>query len=173
MKTQNRILSSVLILRYHQYNLFMFYVFLISYLSGRTMVMDYNGDTSNSSDLPGGGPQGSTTGLLEYKSQTNNNCDFVPPSKRYKWVDDLSILEMVNLISAGISSYNFNLHVASDIGVNQSYLPSENICTQSYMDRIGQWTNDNQMKVNGKKTDIDQLWKKYRKDLLDRRSMCW
>ena len=127
---------------------------LINFFQNRKMQVKWQGLLSTVRDLPGGGPQGSTTGLLEYKSQTNNNCDFVPPSKRYKWVDDLSILEMVNLISAGISSYNFNLHVASDIGVNQSYLPSENICTQSYMDRIEQWTNDNQMKVNGKKTKL-------------------
>ena len=68
------------------------------------------------------GPIGSTTGLLEYKLQTNNNCDFVPPSKRFKWVDDVSLLEMMNVITAGISSYNFKNHVASDIGVNNSYL---------------------------------------------------
>ena len=104
--------------------------------------------------LPGGGPQGCTTGLLEYKSQTNNNCDFVPPSLRYKWVDDLSILEIINLITAGISSYNFKQHVASDVGVDQSYLPSININTQGYMDKIERWTNENQMKVNGKKTKL-------------------
>ena len=127
---------------------------LISFFQNRKMQVKWQGLLSTVRDLPGGGPQGSTTGLLEYKSQTNNNCDFVPPSKRYKWVDDLSILEMVNLISAGISSYNFNQHVASDVGVDQVYLPSENICTQSYMDRIEQWTNDNQMKVNGKKTKL-------------------
>jgi hypothetical protein len=127
---------------------------LISFFQNRKMQVKWQGFLSTVRDLPGGGPQGSTTGLLEYKSQTNNNCDFVPPSKRYKWVDDLSILEMVNLISAGISSYNFNQHVASDVGVDQVYLPSENICTQSYMDRIEQWTNDNQMKVNGKKTKL-------------------
>ena len=104
--------------------------------------------------LPGGGPQGCTTGLLEYKSQTNNNCDFIPPSLRYKWVDDLSILEMINLITAGISSYNFKQHVASDVGVDQSYLPSININTQGYMEIIERWTNENQMKVNGKKTKL-------------------
>ena len=127
---------------------------LVNFFQNRKMQVKWQGLLSTVRDLPGGGPQGSTTGLLEYKSQTNNNCDFVPPSKRYKWVDDLSILEMVNLISAGISSYNFNQHVASDVGVDQVYLPSQNICTQNYMDRIQQWTNDNQMKVNGKKTKL-------------------
>ena len=57
-------------------------------------------------EVPGGGPQGSTTGLLEYKSRTNNNCDFVPLNLRYKWVDDLSILELIDLITVCISTYN-------------------------------------------------------------------
>ena len=96
----------------------------------------------------------STTGLLEYKSQTNNNCDFLPTNKRYKWVDNLSILEMINLISVGLASYNFKQHVASDIGVDQSYLNTENILSQSYMDKITKWTMENKMKLNAKKTKI-------------------
>ena len=107
------------------------------------MKVKWNGILSTLRELPGGGPQGSTTGLLEYKSQTNNNCDFVPTNKRYKWVDDLSILEMINLISVGLASYNFKQHVASDIGVDQSYLNTENILSQSYMDKITKWTMEN------------------------------
>ena len=127
---------------------------LINFFQDRKMQVKWQGLLSTVRALPGGGPQGCTTGLLEYKSQTNNNCDFVPPSLRYKWVDDLSILEMINLITAGISSYNFKQHVASDVGVDQSYLPSININTQGYMDKIERWTNENQMKVNGKKTKL-------------------
>ena len=127
---------------------------LINFFQDRKMQVKWQGLLSTVRALPGGGPQGCTTGLLEYKSQTNNNCDFVPPSLRYKWVDDLSILEIINLITAGISSYNFKQHVASDVGVDQSYLPSININTQGYMDKIERWTNENQMKVNGKKTKL-------------------
>ena len=104
------------------------------------MHVKWQGFLSTVRDLPGGGPQGSTTGLLEYKSQTNNNCDFVPPTKRYKWVEDLSILEMINLISAGIASYNFKAHLASDIGFNQSFLPSTSIQSQECMTKIENWT---------------------------------
>ena len=127
---------------------------LTNFFQDRKMQVKWQGFLSTVRDLPGGGPQGSTTGLLEYKSQTNNNCDFVPPQKRYKWVDDLSLLEMVNLITAGLSSYNFKNHVASDIGVDQSYLPSMHLQSQNYMDRIQKWTNDNKMRVNGKKTKL-------------------
>ena len=47
---------------------------------------------------------------------------------------------------------NFKLHVASDIAIGQSYLPSSKIQSQSYMDSIQQWTNGYKMRVNGKKT---------------------
>ena len=118
------------------------------------MKIKWNGLISTIRNLPGGGPQGSTTGLLEYKSQTNNNCDFVPADMRYKWVDDLSILEMINLLSVGLSSYNFKQHVASDIGINQNYLSNENIQSQNYASNISKWTKDNKMKLNVKKTKV-------------------
>ena len=127
---------------------------LINFFQNRKMSVKWKGILSSIRNLPGGGPQGSTTGLLEYKSQTNNNCTFVPAHLRYKWVDDLSILEMINLINIGLSSYNFHQHVAADIGVDQKYLPSQNILTQSHVDNILQWTGENRMQLNGKKTKI-------------------
>ena len=57
-------------------------------------------------------PKGLSGGILEYLSQTNNNTDHVNPEKKFKFIDDLSILEVVNLLSIGLASYNFKLHVA-------------------------------------------------------------
>ena len=51
---------------------------LISFFQNRKMQVKWKGLLSSTRDLPGGGPQGSTTGLIEYKSQTNNNFDFIP-----------------------------------------------------------------------------------------------
>ena len=110
---------------------------LINFFQNRKMKIKWNGLISTIRNLPGGGPQGSTTGLLEYKSQTNNNCDFVPPDMRYKWVDDLSILEMINLLSTVLASYNFRQHVASDIGINQK-IYQMNISRQKIMQTIFQ-----------------------------------
>ena len=45
---------------------------------------------------------------------------------RFKFVDDLSALEKLNLILLGLSSYNFWKHVASDIGIDQKFLPPGN-----------------------------------------------
>ena len=41
--------------------------------------------------------------------------------------------------------------VPSDIGVDQLYLPSEEFATQSCLDEISHWTQDNLMKLNEKK----------------------
>ena len=65
---------------------------LISYFQNRKMVVKWYALVSSSCDLPEGGPQGCTFGLLEYKSNSNNNADYVPQNMRYKFVDDLSIL---------------------------------------------------------------------------------
>ena len=59
-----------------------------------------------------------------------------------------------SMITAGLSSYNFKQHVASDIGVDQYYLQSANIQTHSYMDNIVHWTEENKMRLNGKKTKV-------------------
>ena len=98
---------------------------LISYFQERKMVVRWHGTTSSTRDLPGGGPQGCSLGLLEYKSNSNDNANNVPSDKRFKFVDDLSIFEKLNLILMGLSSYNFKHHVASDISVDQKCMPSE------------------------------------------------
>jgi hypothetical protein len=54
----------------------------------------------------------------------------------------------------GMSSYNFRQHVASDIGINQQYIPSGKIQSQQYMDNISEWTDSKQMLLNEKKTKI-------------------
>ena len=95
------------------------------------MVVKWHGKLSKEYPLSGGGPQGTTLGILEYSSQCNDNADFVKQDERYKYVDDLSIIEIINLITVGITSYNFHNHVASDIGIDQSYIPHENLNSEA------------------------------------------
>ena len=91
-------------------------------------------------------------GQIEYLSQSNDNVDFLSTEEKFKFIDDLSTLEMLNLVMSGISSYNFKQHVASDIGVHGQFLPVENIESQLYLDKICQWTEDRQMELNATKT---------------------
>ena len=56
--------------------------------------------------MNGGGPQGATLGILEYLSQSNNSADCVEEKDRFKFIDDLTVLEIVNLLTVGLSSFN-------------------------------------------------------------------
>ena len=72
--------------------------------------------------LQGGGPQGSTKGVLSYMSQSNNNTDSVPEEDRYKYFDDATVLEVVNLLNIGLSSYRVRESIPSHIpSHNQFY----------------------------------------------------
>ena len=125
---------------------------LISYFQDRMMAVKWNGQLSSPYPLPGGGAQGGQLGQTEYLSQSNDNVDFLKTEDKFKFIDDLSVLEMINLAMCGISTYNFKNHVASDIGVHGQYLPVENINSQIYLDKINQWTDDKQMRLNKSKT---------------------
>ena len=118
------------------------------------MRVKWKNQLSSSRDLPGGGPQGSSLGGLEYDSQSNDNTEFLSPEEKYKFVDDLSTMEIINLIMVGLPSYIFKFHVASDIGTDHLFLPSENINSQSYMNNIRDWTQQRQMQLNEKKSKL-------------------
>ena len=127
---------------------------LINYFQDREMIVKWRGVFSSVRQLPGGGPQGCHLGGLEYGSQSNDSGQCVADEDRYKFVDDMSILEVINLITCGLASYNFTNHVASDIGIGDSYLPSTNILSQDYLNSVQKWTVDRKMKLNKEKTKV-------------------
>ena len=100
--------------------------------------------------LVGGGPQGTIIGQLEYLVQSNDSADIVPPEDRFKYIYDLSILMLVCL-SGLLVEYDFHNHVASDIGIEDEYLPASSFQTQDHLNYITNWTNENLMKINEKK----------------------
>ena len=125
---------------------------LASYLSDRQMQVKYNGTYSSTYQLPGGGPQGTLVGLIEYFVQSNDNADCVDPGLRFKYVDDLTILELV-MLGMWLSEYNFKQHVSSDIGIDEKFVDPSNLKTQANLNTIADWTNQNQMKLNETKTN--------------------
>ena len=124
---------------------------LASYLSNRKMQVKMKNILSNTYDLPGGGPQGTLIGGLEYIIQSNDNADCVDSDLRFKFVDDLSILELV-MFSSIVADYDFENHVPSDIATSEQFIPPEHLKTQSSLDSIAAWTKQNLMKINENKT---------------------
>ena len=98
------------------------------------------------------GAQGGLLGILEYLSQNNDCANFLSEQDRYKFIDDLSILEIINLVSIGLSSYNCKQQVSSDVQTNNIYIPPDNIQTQKNLDKICDWTNEKKMLINTNKT---------------------
>ena len=82
----------------------------------------------------------------------NNNADCVPVEDRFKYVDDLSILEIINLLNIGITSYNIKCHIPSDIPIHGQYVAQENLLSQQYLNKINEWTIKQKMQISEKKT---------------------
>ena len=78
---------------------------LMSFFQNR-MVLKWHGKMSSVKKLPASGPQGSTLGILEYLSASNNNTDNVAVDDRFKFVDDASTIEVINLLNVGLASHN-------------------------------------------------------------------
>ena len=72
---------------------------LVNYFQDRQMSVSWHGCKSAPRKINGGGPQGATLGILEYLSQSNNSADCVNQEDRFKFIDDLTILEIINLLS--------------------------------------------------------------------------
>jgi hypothetical protein len=128
---------------------------LASYLSSRSMCVKLNGAISDVFQMPGGGPQGTLLGVLEYLVQSNDNADCVQSDLRFKYVDDLTILELLYLTTStsNTTSYNAKLHVPSDVGPDQIFIPGSSLKTQNYLKNIAEWTNVNKMLLNEKKSN--------------------
>ena len=135
---------------------------LISYLSDRSMRVKFNGQLSDVLTLIGGGPQGTLLGLIEYLVQSNDNADSISKENRFKFVDDLSMLELIALGDI-LVNYDFQNHVASDIANDDLYLPPENFDMQSNLDKIAEWTHSNKMKINTNKSNYMFLTRSHEK----------
>ena len=108
---------------------------LASYLTDRKMKVKFNNEMSDFLTLIGGGPQGTLLGGIEYLVQSNDNADCVAPEDRFKFIDDLSVLQLVCMAGL-LVDYNFYDHVASDIGIDQQYLPGNTYTAQHNLDSV-------------------------------------
>lgn len=115
------------------------------------MQVKFHGTTSEPRHQPGSGAQGASLGNWEFLSQTNNNADSVPQEDRFKYVDDLSILEIISLLNIGLSSHNFKNQVADDIPIHGQFIDKSNLLTQQYLNEINKWTVNQKMIINEKR----------------------
>ena len=125
---------------------------LMNYLQDRSMVVKWHNKTSKEKALPGGGPQGGLLGIMEYLAQSNKSANCVKPDSRFKFVDDLTALEKINILMVGLASFNSKYQVPNDILQNNLFIPGENLKSQEYLDKIQEWTVAQKMELNEEKT---------------------
>ena len=113
---------------------------LISYFQNRTVVVKWKDKKSKSQEVPGGGPQGAYLGNLEYIAQSNNSADCVETNSRYKFVDDLTALEKINLLLIGMASHNLKHKIPNDIISSNLIIPPQNLKSPKMTYNSGQKT---------------------------------
>jgi hypothetical protein len=62
------------------------------------------------------------------------------------------VLELV-LLAGLLTEYNFRQHVASDVGIDEYYVPPTSLKTQDNVNKIADWTTENKMKLNEEKSN--------------------
>ena len=127
--------------------------FISNYFENRTMVVKWHNHFSESYHLPGSSAQGSTFGVIGFISITNDNLNCVPEDDRWKYMDDSSICEKINLQKIGLASHNLKIHVPSNIPVHNQIVKNVNLKTQKYLNEINIWTDSMKMKLNENKTN--------------------
>ena len=115
---------------------------LENYFQDRKMSLSWHGCSSVPRSINGGGPAGATLGILEYLAQSNNKADCVSTEDRFKFIDDLSILEIVNLLAVGLSSFDIKSKVPSDILENNKFILPQNLKSQQFLNQLDSWTQN-------------------------------
>ena len=88
---------------------------LMSFFENRTMKVKWHNVMSSTKKLPGGGPQGTSLGIWSYLSQTNDNPEGADSKDIFKFVDDKTTLEVLNLLNIGIASHNLKANIPNNI----------------------------------------------------------
>ena len=146
---------------------------IMGFLTEREMILRYKGGCSSKKALPGGSPQGTRLGLLlflilinaaGYKKLEKNMGEIITDklNKRkpvlythMKYVDDMSILQAMNL------KEHLFPNPASDPPRPLAYhdrtnhiFPTELIALQDQLNRLDNYCQENQMKINDKKCKV-------------------
>ena len=127
---------------------------LISYFQDRTVVVKWHGKRSKHQEVPGGGPQGAYIGNLEYLGQSNKSANCVEKESRFKFVDDLTALEKINLLLIGMASHNSRRQVANDTHMSNLVIPPQHLKSQTYLKDIQNWTENQKMVLNEEKQNV-------------------
>ena len=114
--------------------------------------MKLNGEESETHGLIGGSPQGTLIGQLLYIGGSDDAASEISNEDKFKYIDDLEIIELVSLAGA-LSEYDFKNHVAADVGINHKFLHPSSYKMQETLNNLSKWTENNKMLINEEKSN--------------------
>ena len=72
-------------------------------------------------------------GILEFLSLSNDKSQSVQEDNKYSFIDDLSLLELINLMNIGMQSYNVRQHVPSHIAEHNQFIQPDKLKSQQHL----------------------------------------
>ena len=145
---------------------------VMGFLTNRKMTLRYRGKHSNIKYLPGGGPQGTLLGLLlfvvlindaGFEGQQNNAGELLTSRRNMrtaneihlKYVDDLTLAEAINLPDNLVHLSSSERPLPDNYHARTGHVLRENTCAlQKQLVRTKEYAENNQMKVNKKKSKV-------------------
>ena len=73
-------------------------------------------------------------------------------SERFKFVDDLTFLEIIYPLNVGLATYNVKQHIPSEFPTHNQIIISDNLKSHKHLNVINDWTKKKKMKIHVKKT---------------------
>jgi hypothetical protein len=143
------------------------------FLEERTLIVNYKGQQSGRKDMPGGGPQGTILGMFLFLvlindagfSEENRNLGEkitqamnkrkAIPTKHWKYVDDLTIAESLDLkVNLKKAQENTLERPLSFHSRTEHELPPDHSKVQEQIKEIVEYSLKNEMKINKNKTKV-------------------
>ena len=146
---------------------------IVGFLEERTLIVSYKGEKSGVKEMPGGGPQGTILGMFlflvlindaGYKHESESigvkitqafNKRTELNTRHWKYVDDLTVAEAINLKKSLTNDDEESLQkpLSYHSRTNQ-VLPEGASQVQKQLDDLNEYATENEMRVNKKKTKV-------------------
>ena len=88
------------------------------------------------------------------KLSTVSDLNFIDVSLRFKYFDEASVLEIVNLRSIGIASHNSKHQVPSNIATHNQFVPAQYLMYQEHLEKVHKWSQNQKMDLNVEKSKV-------------------
>ena len=149
---------------------------VIGFLEERTLIVSYKGEKSSVKEMPGGGPQGTIRGMFlflvlindaSFKNKRESLGEKITraynkrkelDTRHWKYVDDLTVAEAINLKASLTNDEEEVLELPLTChNRTQEILPSDESKVQKQLIEISEYAKENEMKLKQKENTSNAL----------------